>query len=261
MAAEKEERKNSRRQQKKKAIIIIMKKYFITGLVILLPLALTIAIVMFIFNLFTVPFLGIVKVVFDRYHLFEEGFFLLNASQLQNLVAQILILGSLFFISISLGFIARWFFFKTLIKFAEYVVRKIPLVRTIYKTCQDIINTIFTSKTKSFKQVVLVRFPNSETFSIGLITRDAITHLAGTSHQNAVAVFVPTTPNPTSGFLMIFKPEDLIYLDMKVEDAFKYIISCGVISPDFNPISKEEAHHRFEIENHHFRPIKMEESL
>lgn len=218
-----------------------MKKYFITGLVILLPLALTIAIVGFIFNFLTGPFLGIVKAVFEHYNLFEEGFFLLSATQIQNLVAKLLILVSLFFIVIGLGFIARWFLFKTFIKFAEYIVKRIPLVRSIYKTCQDVIKTIFTSKTTSFKQVVLVRFPHPNTYSIGLITREEIPSLINTSHSDAIAVFVPTTPNPTSGFLIMFKPSDLIYLNMKVEDAFKYIISCGVISPDFNVISKEQA--------------------
>jgi uncharacterized membrane protein len=218
-----------------------MKKYFITGLVLLLPLALTLAIVVFIFNLLTVPFLGIVRAVFDHYHLLEEGFLLLNDMQIQNLVAKLLILVSLFLIVMLLGFIARWFFFKAFIKVAEYVVKRIPLVSSIYKTCQEVIKTIFTSKTKSFKQVVLVRFPHPNTYSIGLITREEIPSLAPTTHADAVAVFVPTTPNPTSGFLVMFKPEDLIYLNMKVEDAFKYIISCGVISPDFNTISKEEA--------------------
>jgi len=207
-------------------------------MIILLPLTLTIAIVVFVFNLLTVPFLGIVQAVFHHYHLFEKGFLLLSGEQIQNLVAQFLILISLFFIVVGLGFIARWFFFKTLIKIAEYVFKRIPLVSSIYKTSQDVIKTLFTSKTKSFKQVVLVHFPHPETYSIGLITKEIIPGLANTSHANAVAVFVPTTPNPTSGFLVMFKPEDLIYLDMKVEDAFKYVISCGVISPYFRPISK-----------------------
>ena len=103
------------------------------------------------------------------------------------------------------------------------------------------IKTLFTSKTNSFKQVVLIPFPQPDTYSIGLITRDEIPHLAGTLYHDSVAVFVPTTPNPTSGFLLMFKQADLTYLDMKVEDAFKMIISCGVIIPDFKVISKEEA--------------------
>lgn len=229
-----------------------MRKYFITGLVILLPLALTIAIVIFIFNLLTVPFLGIVKAVFDHYNLFEGGFLFLNADQIQNLIAQILILACLFFIVIGLGFITRWFFFHTVIKFAEYIVKKIPLVNSIYKACKEVIKTLFTSKTKSFKQVVLVPFPNSETYSVGLITRENLAGLEGTSHAEAVAVFVPTAPNPTSGFLLMFKQSDIVYLDMKVEEAFKYVISCGMIHPVFKAISKEEAHEQFqsaELEN------------
>ena len=222
-----------------------MKKYFITGLVILLPVALTLSIVIFIFNLLTGPFLGIVKTVFDHYHLFEEGFLFLSADQIQTLFAQILILASLFFIVIGLGFITRWFFFHTLLRFAEYIVKRIPLVRTIYKTCQEVIWTIFTSKTKSFKQVVLAPFPNSDTYSIGLITREDLPGFAATPHRDLIAVFVPTTPNPTSGFLMMVKTTDLLYLDMKVEDAFKTIISREVIYPDFKVISKEDAHLKF----------------
>lgn len=219
----------------------MVKKYFITGLVILLPVALTIAIVVIIFNLLTTPFLGIVKAVFDHYHVFEGGFLFFNTSQLQNFVAQLLILVSLILLTIGLGCIARWFFFRSLFWFTDYTVRKIPLISSIYKTCHDVIKTIFTSKTNSFKQVVIVPFPNADSYSVGLITRDEIPGLSGTSHADSVAVFVPTTPNPTSGFLVMYKPADIIYVDMKVEDAFKYIISCGVILPSFTALEKEEA--------------------
>lgn len=211
-----------------------MKKYFITGLVILLPVALTLAIVIFVFNLLTVPFLGVVKTIFDRYDIFENGFLFFNSEQVQNISAQLLILVSLFFLTLGLGYIARLFFFRTAIRFAEYIVRQIPLVSTIYKTCKDVIKTIFTTETKSFKQVVMVRFPNAETYSIGLVTREGIPGLNQTDYDDTVAVFVPTTPNPTSGFLLIYKRKDLIFLDMKVEDAFKYVISCGMIMPEFN---------------------------
>ena len=216
-----------------------MKKYFITGLIILLPVALTFVIVGFVFNLLTVPFLGLVKAVLDHYHLWENGFLFLNTEQIQNFAAKSLILISLFLIVIGLGYIARWFFFNAFIKMAEYAFKKIPLVSTIYKTCQDVIKTIFTSDTKAFKQVVLVRFPHPQTYSIGLITREEISCFSNSPHSNTVAVFVPTTPNPTSGFLVMFKQEDIIYLDMKVEEAFKCIISCGVICPDFAAIPKD----------------------
>lgn len=216
-----------------------MKKDFITGLIILLPLALTIAIVVFIFNLLTGPFSGIVNEVFEHYNIFENGFLFLSAHQIQNLVAKLLVLVSLFLVTIGLGFIGRWFFVHSFIKLAEYIVKRIPVVSLIYKTCKEVIKTIFTSNTNSFKQVVLVPFPNSQSQSIGLVTREFVAGLQGISYEDMAVVFVPTTPNPTSGFLIMYKQRDLIYLDMKVEDAFKYIISCGVIAPHFAVKSQE----------------------
>lgn len=211
-----------------------MKKYFIPGLVVLLPVALTTAIVLFIFNLLTNPFAGVLKEIFNRYHLFHNGFLFLNEDQVNQYASQILILIFLFFFTVALGKIGRWFFVHYLIRISEKLFAKIPLVNTIYKTCKDVIKTIFASKSKSFKQVVLVRFPNPETYSIGLVTKDSLPSLSSSTSQEHVCVFVPTTPNPTSGFMVIFDKRDVIFLDMKVEDAFKYIISCGVITTPFH---------------------------
>jgi len=210
-----------------------MKKYIVTGLVILLPLALTLAILIFFFNLLTEPFVGVVRAVFDYLGLFTNGFLFISAGQLQTFIAQLIILVILFFFTVLLGLIARWFFFHSLLSLGDKLIHTIPIVKSIYKVCQDIIKTIFTSNTNSFKQVVLIPFPHKDVYSVGLVTRVGMPGLEGTAHGNAVAVFVPTTPNPTSGFLMMYQPEDLIYLDMTVEDAFKYVISCGVIPPVF----------------------------
>lgn len=216
-----------------------MKKYFITGLIILLPLTFTALVIIFIFNLLTDPFLEMVKALFDHYQLFSNGFLFLNANQLQSLIAKILIIITLFLGTALLGLVTRWFFFHSLLRFADRLMHKIPIVNSIYRICQDIIKTIFTTENKSFKQVVLAPFPTSDTQSIGLITKEDMPGLEGTLHANRVAVFVPTTPNPTSGFLMMYNREDLIYLDMKVEDAFKYVISCGVITTNFTAMKSE----------------------
>ncbi len=217
-----------------------MKRYFITGLVILLPLALTIAIVIFMINLLTNPFMGIIQSILEHYDLLDKDFLFLTAHQIQYVFSRILILLSLFFFTVFLGFIARIFFFHYVIKAWDYIIHRIPLISTVYKTCQDVINTILTNDTKSFKQVVLVPFPNPESHSVGLVTRDNLPGLPHPNGHNMIAVFVPTTPNPTSGYLVMFDENDLTYLDMKVEEALKYIISCGVIlNEPFKPVSKE----------------------
>lgn len=218
-----------------------MKKYFITGLIFLLPLAVTLGIAIFIVNLFTTPFVGIVRNIFQRYGLLHTGFLFLSAEQTQVLVSQILIIVLLFFFTVFLGMLTRWFFIHYLIRMGDYVLHRIPIVRSIYKTSQDVIRTVFTTSTKSFKQVVLVPFPNTVSYSVGFVTQEQVFLTKEEPSNPLVAVFVPTTPNPTSGFLTLYNPEDIIYVKMSVEEAFKYVISCGMALDHFKVISKAEA--------------------
>lgn len=206
-----------------------MKKYFVTGIVILLPLTLTFAVLNFVFNILTEPFLGITKTLLARYDLLGSTFLFFSPDQTLTLASQVLILILLFLSTLLLGVIARWFLIYYLIRTWEYIIHKIPLVSTIYKTFQDIIKTFFSNNTSAFKQVVLVPFPNPETKSIGLLTCEHVEGI-GDNSEEMIAVFIPTTPNPTSGFLVMAKKSSVIPLDMSVEDAFKYIISCGVVN-------------------------------
>ena len=222
-----------------------MKKYFITGLIILLPLAVTLAVMVFIFNILTVPFAGALSALLSHYNFLGNGFFIFTDEQIQFFISQIFVLLFMFFFTVLLGIIAHWFFVKYLIRVWDYILHRIPFVSTLYKACKDVINTIFASKTKSFKQVVLVPFPSLESKSIGLVTQDNL-NWYGNEQNLLTAVFVPTTPNPTSGFLMMFDPKDLTYVDMKVEDAFKYVISCGVILSPFSIITAQEAQKIFD---------------
>lgn len=216
-----------------------MKRYFVTGLIILLPVALTLAIVIFLFNLLTEPFAGIVKVFLTHYGLLNNGFLFLSADQAQKIISQVIILIMLFFFTVGLGFLARWFFIHYVIRIWEYILQRIPFIGSLYKTCQDVIQTLFQSDGSAFKQVVLVPFPSLTSTTVGFVTHDNILGI-GEIGETLVAVFVPTTPNPTSGYLMIFKASELVYLDIKPEEALKYIISCGVIAPPFVKLEKAQ---------------------
>lgn len=210
----------------------MIRKYFLTGLATLLPVTLTIAIVLFLVNLLTNPFIGIVEPVLQEFGIFRTGIGFVSGQQVLTNVARIVILLLLFFLTSLLGFLARHFFINYLIGIGDSILHRIPLVNSVYKTSQDVIKTIFSDQSRSFKQVALVPFPHPDTKSIGLVTREGIRSTDGSS---LVAVFVPTTPNPTSGFMMLFDKKELTYVDMNVEDAFKYIISCGVID---SPLKK-----------------------
>lgn len=206
-----------------------MKKYFITGLIILLPITVTILLVRFFFNLLTDPFMGFVGPFIN--HLFPGQ----SHPHVTQMISQLLILIFLFVTTVSLGALTRWFLVHSLLHYGEQIINRIPLIRSIYKTCKDVITTIFSDRSTSFKQVVLVPFPTMATRSIGLITQEDVSSLTPNRPGPLVAVFVPTTPNPTSGFLIMYSPEDLIYLDLSVENALKFVISCGVIMSPLNP--------------------------
>lgn len=109
----------------------------------------------------------------------------------------------------------------------EALFSKIPLVKSIYKPIKDIVNNFGTDNNDNFKQVVLVKYPNEHTKSIGFVTRKNI----GYEDDSFSAVFIPTTPNPTNGFLVYLKPSDMEELDIPVNEALKLVISLGSASP------------------------------
>ena len=115
--------------------------------------------------------------------------------------------------------------------FGDSILNRIPIVNTVYKTTQDIIKTLFVSDKNTFKQVVMVPFPREDIFVLGLIARESPETCCNAIKNELISVLVPTTPNPTTGFLLMVKKSDLIHIDMKPEEAIKYIVSCGVIVP------------------------------
>lgn len=209
-----------------------MKKHFLTGLVILLPIAITIAVLLFLINFFTQPFIAIVSDFVHEWNLFPNGFLFLSQDGLIRYGSRVFILIALFAFTILLGIIARWLFVNSLIRVCDKILHRIPVVNTVYKTSQDIIKTIFVSDKNSFKQVVMVPFPRPGVYVIGLIARESPATCSKAVGESLTSVLVPTTPNPTTGFLLMFKKEDIIPLDIKPEDAIKYIVSCGVILPE-----------------------------
>jgi uncharacterized membrane protein len=210
-------------------MIARMKRIFFAGLVTLLPLAVTIAIVSFFIRILTQPFLHVVTQLISSIDL---GLFspLKNETTLR-LVSQLLILIGIFFSIVLLGVVARWFFFNALLRTGDRILQKIPLVNTIYKTTRDIIQTLFTADNKSLQQVVLVPFPCPGSWCLGLIAQQAPRSVSAARNEAMISVFIPTAPNPTAGFLTMSPDTELLYLDMRTEDAIKYIVSAGVIPP------------------------------
>lgn len=216
-----------------------MRKYFVTGLVILLPVVLTIVILFFLINLLTKPFIGWVESLFAAQPWAQSFLEYPGAQTAVHYIAQILVLVALFFFTVLLGMFGRWFLFKSAIRVGDVLLHKIPFVNKVYKTSQDIIRTVFADKSKAFKQVVMVPFPEKGVYSMGLVSGDAPPMCKAGAKVDLVSVFVPTTPNPTSGYLVMYPREECVFLDMKVEEAIKFVISCGVIHHGSEDILEE----------------------
>lgn len=209
-----------------------LKNYFMTGLAVLLPVVITIVVLEFIINFLTEPFMGMMTPVLKHFHIDQCLQPYISSEKCLKYIGKTCILILLFTLTIIVGIITRSFFIRFLFNLWDRILTKIPVVKTIYKTTQDIIRTLFSSDKNSFQQVVMVPFPKEGIYALGLISRKAPSCCSKKAKAKLTSVLIPTTPNPITGFLLMYKEEDLIYVDMKTDEAIKYIVSCGVISPE-----------------------------
>ncbi len=135
--------------------------------------------------------------------------------------------------TILVGWIAKGLIGKSLIRFAESLVNRMPVVRSIYSGVKQIAETVFAQSERSFEKACLIQYPRKDIWAIGFISTAAKGEVNAKAQTGSdlLSVFVPTTPNPTSGFLLFFPREDVIELDMSVEDAAKLVISAGLVYP------------------------------
>ena len=136
--------------------------------------------------------------------------------------------------TIIVGWIAKGLIGRSMINFAESLVDRTPVVRSIYSGIKQLAETVFAQSERSFEKACLIEYPRKGIWAIGFISTDAKGEIARRTPTSAglTSVFVPTTPNPTSGFLLFFPVEDVIELDMTIEDAAKLVISAGLVYPN-----------------------------
>ena len=130
-----------------------------------------------------------------------------------------------------IGAITPGFIGRTLLKAGERILNKMPVVRSIYGAIKQIMETVMSTNSDSFREVVLVEYPRKGIWVIGFVTGETKGEVQSLTKDKVINIFVPTTPNPTSGFLLFIPQKDLVYMGMKVEDAVKMVISGGIVTP------------------------------
>ena len=131
-----------------------------------------------------------------------------------------------------IGMFAAGFVGDFFVRLGEWVVRKIPLISSIYSLLKKVFETFLSNKSSAFKKVVLLEYPRKGIWILGLVSTDTEGEVKDILKTDMLNVFIPTTPNPTSGFLIFVPVKDVIFLDMSVEEALKFIISGGIVSPE-----------------------------
>jgi len=145
------------------------------------------------------------------------------------------------FIIFAIGLASKNVIGRKILKRFEKFLDGIPMVKSIYSGAKQVIHTISTAKKAAFSRVVLIQFPRKGIYSIGFITSEAQGEVQYVTKENVINVFVPTVPNPTTGFFLMIPREDIIPLNMSIEDGIKLIISGGIVTPQYNNNSASES--------------------
>jgi len=197
---------------KKKSLTLILRNYFITGVVVLIPIGFTLYLTKFIIGISS-------KIIPQNLNPNNYLPYAIPGIEIFISIVLITIVGGL-----SLSFLG-----KRVLKLIDDLFKRIPFLRTIYTAILQMTET-FSNKENDKKSVVLVEYPRKGVWAVGFATKENKGEMAKKTNQNLINVFVPTTPNPTSGFLLMFPVDDVIHLNMSFEEASKFIVSAGTSS-------------------------------
>jgi len=201
-----------------------IKRWFFTGLILLVPIMVTIYLFLSLMRTMD-GLIGLIPYAWQPDQLL--GFHIPGLGVLFTLII-VLLTGML-----GASFIGRW-----MVRMGESVVERIPLVRTVYGALKNVLETMLRENQDSFRRVVLIEYPRPDSYALGFVSGSGHGEIQQLTRENVITVFIPTSPNPTSGFLLFIPEKDTIPMSMSVEDGMKCVISAGVITPDWTPPSQ-----------------------
>lgn len=209
---------------------------FVTGLLIILPAVISVAVVVWLFGSvanITDALLFFLKYFLDPKHIYVNGqsgpmFWYWSLLAFSMAIVLISVIGRL----------ARNYIGKQVIQAMDALILRVPLLNKVYSTIKQVNEAFSTGKKSAFKTVVMIQFPRPGIYTLGFITSEQHAEVQQKTHEKVVCVFVPTTPNPTSGWLALVPEKDVTRLEMSVADAIKFIISLGAVSPNYSPASQ-----------------------
>ena len=202
------------KSQKKRSVLARLRNNFIAGVVVLIPIGITVYLTLFITKISS-------KILPKELN--PNHYLPYDIPGVEIIISIILIT--------FIGWLSLSLIGKKLLEIFNNILKRIPILRTIYSAFVQMLD-IFTKSNENKKNVVLIEYPRKGSWAVGFVTKENKGEISKKSKQNLVNVFVPTTPNPTSGFLLMFPKEEVIYLDMSFEEASRFIVSAGSSEPE-----------------------------
>jgi uncharacterized membrane protein len=206
----------------------MIKNWFLTGLCTLLPLGVTAIVVQLLLDHVGAP---ASKFLLHCFRLTTPDVFWMNT--IVNLFSTVFVVG----IITVLGFLSKYFLGKTALRLTERLIERVPFVNSVYKTVKQVVEKFSKNQEAVFQKAVLIEYPRRGMYAIGFVSSETQGEVQIKTKEMVVNVFLPTTPNPTSGFLLLVPREDIIFLEMTVADGMKMIISGGLVNPEY--VAKE----------------------
>lgn len=208
----------------------MIKRYLFTGLLILLPPAITLLVLLFIMNFFLRPFLGVTTAILSQYEVFTRPYPLLTGEETLAITSRLFLLLIFFLTMLFVGFLGRLFLLRFFGNIFEYFILQIPVMNRIYLVVQEMVKNLYEQRLSRYSHVVLVPFPHPKIMSLGFVTQSQLPTGSATD-PNQISVFVSCAPTPIFGLSLLFRKEDVIPLKITVGEATKLIVSCGIIQP------------------------------
>lgn len=212
-----------------------LKKYLLAGVLVWLPLAATAWVLQLLLGAVD-QFAAMLPSAYrpDYWVLEQLAAYVPHIAWLYHLPGFGLIL--MLVILLATGVLAANIFGQRLLLYWEHLMNRIPIVRNVYSSVKQVSDTLFSGTGQAFSKAVLVRFPHTEAWTIAFLTGSPVPAIAAAIDGDHINVYVPTTPNPTSGYFIMVRRDEVIELDMSVDDALKYVISMGVVGPGDKPV-------------------------
>jgi uncharacterized membrane protein len=209
---------------KRLGILSRLRAYFLAGVLVLAPIAITLALAFWLVDFVDSRVVHLIPAQWNPDTYLKDRFgveFGLPGLGVLVLMIVITLIGWL-----TAGYVGR-----VMVRIGENIVARMPVVRSIYGAIKQIFETVLRNQSDSFRQAVLVEYPRRGIWTIAFVTGETEGEVQNLTKEDVVNIYVPTTPNPTSGFLLFVPREDVVFLDMPVEDAFKMVVSIGIVTP------------------------------